>query len=239
MWWMLPLMVAAAQVPPAFEVADVKANRSGEARMAVDLQPGGRLTMRNVPLKVMIVFAYHLRPEALDGPSWLGSERFDVVAKAAETASQDDVRRMMQTLLAEQFRLAVHTEQRLSPAFVLTVGKSGAKLQASDAALLSGRRCAPGQGAADQRHVECKHVTAAFLADYVQELAPRDFPAPVVDQTGLTGVYDFKLDWTPTTADGDGAGPTMVDAVRRLGLEIERKRMPLPVIVVDRVERVQ
>ena len=239
MWRILcGLWVAAAVAQaPAFEVADVKSNRSGEARMAVDLQPGGRLTMRNVPLKVMIVFAYHLRPEALDGPDWLGSERFDVVAKAPERASQDDVRRMMQTLLAERFHLAVHTEQRLSAAFVLTAAKSGAKLQASDAALLSGQRCVPGQGAPEQRHVECKHVTAAFLADYVQELAPRDFPVPVVDQTGLTGVYDFKLDWTPSTADGDGTGPTIVDAVRRLGLEVERKRMPLPVIVVDRVER--
>src|ERR1041385_6222253 len=109
---------------PAFEVADVKVNQSGEARMAIDLQPGGKLVMRNVPMKVMIVFAYHVRPEALTGPAWMDTARYDVVAKASEKASQDEVRRMTQTLLAERFKLAIHTEQRPMAAYAMTVGKS-------------------------------------------------------------------------------------------------------------------
>src|SRR5690349_6889600 len=80
---------------PAFEVADVKPNKSGETRMAVDLQPGGKLVMRNVPMRVMIVFAYHLRPEALSGPGWMDDERYDVVAKASEKAAADYLRKMM------------------------------------------------------------------------------------------------------------------------------------------------
>jgi uncharacterized protein (TIGR03435 family) len=241
--------------PPAFEVADVKVNKSGELRMAIDIQPGGRVTMRNVPMKVLIVFAYHLRPEALaGGPKWLESERFDVVAKAPETASPDDVRRMAQTLLAERFKLVVHKEQKIMPAYALVLGKFGPKLQPSETDLLSGQRCVPGQGQPDQRHVECRHITLALLADYLQELAPRDFMVPVVDQTGLKGAYDFKLDWTPTasptaaapsaenapaTAPPVEAGPTIFDAVQlQLGLKLESKRLPLPIIVVDHVERV-
>src|SRR5215472_6449089 len=128
------LLLSSTSVFPqkAFEVADLKANKSGEARMAIDLQPGGKLTMRNVPMKVMIVFAYHLRPEALiGGPRWLDSERYDVVAKASEKAPPDDIRLMMRTMLAERFKLKVHTEQKVMAAYALLAGKTGPKLQAS------------------------------------------------------------------------------------------------------------
>jgi uncharacterized protein (TIGR03435 family) len=245
---------ALPQAPPlAFEVAEVKPNKSGEVRLAVDLQPGGRLVMHNVPMKVMIMFAYHLRPEAVSGPPWLESERFDLVAKAPETASPNDLRRMLQTLLGERFKLAVHTESKLMPAYALVLGKSGPKLQASDSARLREQRCVPGQSQPGQRHVDCKHITLPLLADYLQELAPRDFTVPVVDQTGLIGAFDFKLDWTPSarpsaTAAADDApasaasaesGPSIFDAVEvQLGLRLERKKLPLPVVVVDRVERV-
>ena len=233
----------------AFEVADVKPNQSGEVRMAIDIQPGGRVTMRNVPMKVLIVFAYRLRPEAVaSGPSWIDTERYDIIAKAPETSKPDDVRVMMRTLLADQFKLAVHAEQRPMPAYALLPGKSGSRLQPSDPALLSGQRCVPGEAAPGQRRVECKHVTAGFLADYLQELAPRDFTVPVVDQTGLTGVYDFKLEWMPrarpSAADGAApdpsveAGPSIFDAVEvQLGLKLESRKLPLPVIVVDHIER--
>jgi uncharacterized protein (TIGR03435 family) len=241
------LSLSAFGQTPAFEVADVKLNNSGEARMIIDLQPGGKLTMRNVPMKVMIVFAYHLRPEALSGPAWLDTARYDVVAKALEIAPPEDVRRMMQTLLAERFHLATHSEQKLMAAWALTLGKSGSKLQPSEpAAVLSAQRCTPGDAPPGQRHVECRHVPTSFLADYLQELAPRDFTVPVVDQTGLKGVFDFKLDWVPRarpdpnapTDPGAESGPSIFDAVEvQLGLKLESRKLPLPVIVVDRVDR--
>jgi uncharacterized protein (TIGR03435 family) len=215
--------------------------------MTVDLQPGGKLVMRNVPMKVMIVFAYHVRPEALSGPAWMDTARYDVVAKASEKASQDEVRRMMQTLLAERFKLAIHTEQRPTAAYAMTVGKSGSKLQPSEqAAVLSQQRCVNGTAKPGHRQVECKHVTAAFLADYLQEMAPRELTIPVVDQTGITGPVDFTLTWVPralpnTAAVADTeppAGPDIFEAVEgQLGLKLENKKLPLPVIVVDRVER--
>jgi uncharacterized protein (TIGR03435 family) len=182
----VPAFNQAEATLPSFEVADVKINKSGEVRMAVDLQGGGRLIMRNVTMKVMIMMAYHARPDAVTGgPGWLDSDRFDVVAKAGQTTPPDDIRRMLQTLLAERFKLAIHPEPKIMQAYALVLGKSGPKLQASEAAVLSERRCSPGEGAVGQKHITCQHITMAVLADQLQEQSSRDFDVAVVDQTGL------------------------------------------------------
>jgi uncharacterized protein (TIGR03435 family) len=241
----IPAFSQSQTAPPSFEVADVKVNKSGEARMAVDFLPGGRLSMRNVPMKVMIMLAYHARPDAVTGgPDWLGSDRFDIVAKALQTTSQDDFRRMLQTLLAERFKPAVHKDQKIMPAYALVLGKTGPKLQPSEAALLTEQRCGPGEGSAGRKHVDCRHITMAALADTLQEIAPRDIDMPVVDQTGLPGAYNFKLDWTPAVRAAAGAspdaaaGPTLFEAVEaQLGLKLENRKLPLPVIVIDQVDR--
>jgi uncharacterized protein (TIGR03435 family) len=250
LWLLIGAILSYCQTQ-AFEAADVKVNKSGETRLAVDLLPGGKLSMRNVPMRVLIMFAYHIRADAISGgPGWLGSDRFDVVAKASDAALPDDLRRMLRTLLAERFKLAVHTDERVMPAYVLVVGKSGPKLQPSEGALLREQRCSPGQGSTGQRHVECQHMTMAGLAEWLQELAPLDFPVPVVDQTSLNGTFDFNLDWTPTvraagaasaddsTARADETGPNIFDSVAiQLGLKLESKKLPLPIVVIDRVDR--
>lgn len=231
--------------PPSFEAADVKANKSGEVRMAVDFQPGGRFTAHNVPMKVLIALAWHVRPEAVTGgPGWLDSERLDIVAKASQTTPPEELGRMLQTLLAERLKLEVHSDQKLMPAYGLLVGKNGPKLQPSEAGLLTDRRCSPGDAIVGQKHVVCEHMTMALLAATLQEIAPRDLDAPVVDQTGLPGAFAFQLAWTPAVraaaaAPTDApAGPTLFDALEaQLGLRLESKKLPLPVIVVDRIER--
>jgi uncharacterized protein (TIGR03435 family) len=232
--------------PSAFEVADVKVNKSGEARMAVDFLPGGKLSMRNVPMKVMVMMAYHVRPEAVTGgPGWIESDRFDVVAKASQATTPAELRRMLQTLLAERFNLALHMDQKIMPAYAMVLGRNGSKMQPADAALLTDQRCSPGEGAVGQKHVTCRHITMAVLADTLQEIAARDIDIPVVDQTGLPGAFNFKLDWTPAARAGETptadepAGPTLFEAVEaQLGLRLENRKLPLPVMVIDRVERV-
>ena len=204
----------------SFEAAAVKANKSGEIRMAVDFQPGGRFSATNVPLKILIALAYHVRPEAVTGgPVWLGSDRFDIVAKASQTTPPDEIRRMLQTLLAEQFKLELHTDQKIMPAYALLPGKKGPKLQPSGPGLLTDQRCRPGDAIAGQRHVVCDHMTMALFADTLQELAPNEIDAPVLDQTGVQGTYTFKLAWAPAAATGEStrsAGRS--DAVRGSGL---------------------
>src|SRR6516225_6530512 len=111
------LLLLFQTTPPAFEVVDVKPNKSGQIRMAVDFQPGGRLSAVNVPLKILIALAYKVRPDAVTGPAWLESERFDIVAKALQTSTPDEIRVMLQTLLREQFKLETHADQKMMPAF--------------------------------------------------------------------------------------------------------------------------
>jgi len=245
--FLFALPCAPAQTPdtsPSFEAADVKPNKSGEARMMVDFQPGGRYVARNVPMKVLVALAYHVRPDAIKGPSWMDSERFDVVAKAPQTVGPDEIRRMVISLLKDRFKLTAHTERRESRGFALIVAKSGAKLSPSDATLLTDQRCLPGEGTSGQKHVVCRHVTMAVFSAALQELAPRDIDVPIVDQTGLAGSFDFKFDWVPATQSAGGSsldaslGPTLFESLEnQLGLKLESRKLPLPVIVVDALER--
>lgn len=225
--------------PPAFEAADLKPNKSSEVRMAVDFQPGGRFAARNVPLKILIALAWHVRPDFVTGgPSWLASDRFDIVAKAAQTTPPDDLRRMLQTLLAERFKLAVHSEPKPMPAYALGLAHNGPKLQHSEAGLLTSRRCAPAEAAPGQKQVACQHMSMALFADTLQEISTKDIDVPVVDQTGLQGAFDFTLTWTPASDSDTAIGPSLVEALQsQLGLRLERKRLPLPVLVIDRIER--
>jgi len=231
---------------PSFEAATVKANKSGEVRMAVDFQGGGRFSATNVPLKILIALAYHVRPEAVTGgPGWLGSDRFDIVAKALQTTPPDEIRRMLQTLLAEQFKLEMHTDQKIMPAYALLPGKARLKLQPSEPALLTDQRCRPGEPIAGEKHVVCEHMTMALFADVLQELAPREIAVPIVDQTGIQGTYTFNLAWVsavpgdPANPPDPSAGPTLFEALdSQLGLKLESKKLPRPVIVIDRVERI-
>src|SRR5262249_6477698 len=147
-----------------------------------------------------------------------------------------------QNLLAERFHLAAHKEQQPAAAYALEVGK-GLKAQPSEPAPLSEQRCVPGTGAAGQKHIVCRHLTMALLAENLPEVASKGLDIPVVDQTGIAGTFDFQLDWTPVQAASaapadDAAGPTLFEALdAQLGLKLRRTRLPLPVIVVDRVER--
>jgi len=230
----------------SFEAATAKANKSGEVRMAVDFQGGGRFSATNVPLKILIALAYHVRPEAVTGgPGWLGSDRFDIVAKALQTTPPDEIRRMLQTLLAEQFKLEVHTDQKIMPVYALLPGRAQLNLQPSEPALLTDQRCRPGEAIAGNRHVVCEHMTVALFADMLQELAPREIAVPVVDQTDIPGTYTFNLAWVPEVPGGSAnppdpqAGPTLFEALKsQLGLKLESKKLPRPVIVIDRVERI-
>ena len=114
--------------PPAFEVADIKPSdpsnvMPGKGRML----PGGRIELPGMTLKNFIMFAYGVQEDMiLGGPKWAGQDRFDVVAKAPPNASPETMRPMFQSLLAERFRLAIHREDQVRAAYVLTLGKRAA-----------------------------------------------------------------------------------------------------------------
>ena len=152
---------------------------------------------------------------------------------------------MLQTLLAERFRLQLHSENKEMPAYALVPGKFGARLQPSEASLLTNQRCHTGTPISGQQHLVCEHMTVAMFADTLQEIAPGDIDVPVRDQTGTQGTYTFDLAWTPavrgTSTDPPDltGGPTLFEALKsQLGLKLERRKLLLPAIVIDSVDRV-
>ena len=254
----LPAFCQPPMSAPAFDVAEVKPNKSGGFDSNGDFDKGGRVTVRNLPLKYLIALGYHVRLQDLEGaPGWTESERFDIVAKAPPSTSEDDLRRMLITLLQERFKLATHTDRKVASVYALVVGKGGPKnLKESTPPAATEQRChraappAPGDvGTA------CQHISMADFAEYLANAVPGYIQMPVVDQTGIQGFYEFELFWTPAGRlnagpgrGGDagtenrpaivGSGASVFDALQsQLGLKLDSKKLPMPVIVVDRVER--
>jgi bla regulator protein blaR1 len=135
------IVTAAGQAPPPqFEVASVKPNKSGDGRMMLGVQPGGRFTATNVALRMLIRNAYQLQDfQIVGGPDWLTSDRFDIVAKSEADDLGDPFRAekqgepsrgqlMMRALLADRFKLQVHNETREMPIFALVLARSDGKL---------------------------------------------------------------------------------------------------------------
>lgn len=228
-----------AATPLAFDVDSVKVDTigtnegGGRGREIVTPSPAG-ISMINVRLKTVIQWAYHVQPVQVSGPGWLESDRYDVVAKAAGEVPEAQLREMMQTLLANRFKLAVHRESKEMQAFVISVAKTGLKIKESTtdgemAITPSGR-----VGATFQR------ATVAKLA----ELLSGPLQAPVVDETGLTGRYDFSIDLSnvldPTTPMGiNDVIPIFVQvAQQQLGIKIDEKKVPVNMVMVDHVEKV-
>jgi uncharacterized protein (TIGR03435 family) len=223
---MLLSMIACAghAQSPAFEVASIKPSRSlgGVSSMH---PTRGRITMENVSLKKVILAAYGIpddRDYAISGPGWLGTERFDIDATfPADTAAQQ-MRLMMQTLLADRFRLALHGETRQLPVYALVVAKNGPKIHAVEAGQL---RTSGGAG-----KLEATKITMVKLADMLGRLAG----LPVQDSTGLQGVFDFTLEWSPdealkmTPADESAKGtgaPSVFTAIQeQLGLRLDSRK---------------
>jgi uncharacterized protein (TIGR03435 family) len=185
--------------------------------------------MANVTLGECILWAYDLvSAEQLSGPVWIWDRaiRFDIVAKASAGTPFDQRRAMMQTLLAERFGLKLHSEPRRMEHLELGVGKTGAKLEKSAdgplAFTLEYRR-----GRLAYSHITT-HTLAVLLARQLKQI--------VLDNTSLPGFYDVKLEWTP---DDEGvAGIDIFGAVRQqLGLNLEVKRTPVDVFIVDGAEK--
>jgi len=162
---------------------------------------------------------------------------------------------MLQTLLAERFKLVIHHDQKAVPVYALLVGKGGPKLKPSaphDAGKKDCQRQGVVGGVPGMLQVTSTRMTMADLAELLPDTAPAYVDLPVVDLTELKGSYDFKLNWTGRAAlegrrrDADGniitepaGGLSMFDALQaQLGLKLESRKHPMPVIVVDHVERI-
>ena len=209
--------------PPAFEVASVKPSTPGSSGGGITPGPDG-LTARNATLLFCIRIAYDVREDQVSGPSWISSEQYDISAKAGGAVGQDQLRLMLQTLLADRFKLALHREARLRSVYTLTVGKDGAKLhEATDEG---------GGSTAEVGHLVFKGASMPALARRLSQ----QLHAPVADMTGLKGIYDFTLDWQQ---DESVLGASIFTAVQeQLGLKLEAKKDQVDVLIIDHAEKI-
>ena len=232
---------ATTEPHPSFEVASVRPSRPDTRNFDWDDSPG-RVSITGYTLRRLIRAAYGLKSNAqvLGGPKWIDNERFDIVAKAddAETAqmqkmSDEDSARernvMLQSLLAERFRLKVSQRTRVLPAYALVVLKSGIKFKPA-------KPGEDGDVSGWGGHLEATATSMDAFADYlngVRELADR----VVFNRTNLTVAYDFNLDWSRDRGDGDAQDsefPGLYTALEeQLGLKLEPEKAPIEVVVVE------
>jgi uncharacterized protein (TIGR03435 family) len=251
-----------------FEAASIKPSKlRGGSFIAGFTTDGYRAAYE--PLQTMIVQAYGVRPYQISGaPSWVMSDFYDVEAKmepsvadALKTLGPDQLKlarqQMLQALLADRFALKVRNETKDGQVYFLSLGKNGSKMQdAKPGAELQLAGPDSGgitgviqlvRGTGGGRKAMATSVNTAYLTRYLSQLLRR----PVLDKTGLTGIYDFTLDFVPDAGQApstnnaddnalpvDPGGASIFTAVQQqLGLKLEPGRGPVETLVIVRVER--
>ena len=265
-----------------FEVASVRPSAPpGAEHMNVGVHiDGARVSCTALNLKDYISAAYKLKIYQIQGPDYMGSERFDVNAKLPAGATEAQVPDMLKALLADRFKMTSHMDTKDFPVYALVVAKGGLKMKESppdpDAPSEPGEKPKPpatnvsGTGGRGGVHLDYGHGSFFTMADnkfiarklpiasFVEVLA-RFEDKPVVDMTGLTGSYDFDLEFTPedymamlirsAIAAGvtmppealrmlsGSSGDSLLNALERLGLKLETRKAPIQVLVVDHIEK--
>jgi uncharacterized protein (TIGR03435 family) len=247
---LVPALFAQTQ-QPTFEVADIKpsdpANLTAHGKGRI--LPGGRIEVPGATLKELIIFAYGVQEDMISGgPAWVTRDRFDLVAKAPENASPQILRPMLQSLLADRFKLAIHLQTKLQSAYVLMLGSRPPQFTKGD----GGRQqCDWSMLESGLRRRECHNLSMTELARQLPGWGGIGIALPVIDQTGLKDVYNFHLDVGNPFSRGDGergavdrpaapppdSGPTIFAALDQIGLKLERRRMPVQAIVIDHADQ--
>lgn len=270
---------ASNQPLPSFEVASIKPNKgAGNDKAALRMMPGGRLMISNLTVKGLIGYAYNVRDFQISGgPGWVNSERFDIEAKGESEPGdpmkmtegqrkhqEEQLKLMMQSLLAERFKLVLQHDSKELPVYALVVAKNGPKLEAAKnqppppapnvegprkmGGNFRGMMMRPGQ-------IEGRSTPVSFLAQTLSQQLGRT----VIDKTGLTGLYDFTLKWQPEQREGqmfrtggdgepgrapadaaspDASGPSVFTALQeQLGLKLDSQKGPVEILVIQQVEQ--
>lgn len=252
--------VFAQDVPrPSFQVASIKPNTTNPPNRMQRPLPGGRWSSRNATLQMMILTAYGIQPyQLIGGPNWMEADGFDIEAKADGEASTSQILLMLQSLLADRFKLAMHRETREQPVYNLTAAKGAFNPPAPKQG-----GCEPLDPTAPPHPgpMPCGMIRtgfSGFLDGYNVEISKVVYSLasvmgrPVIDHTGFTGALDLHLKFTPdaTTpglpggalgvppADPDPSRPNIFDALQeQLGLKLTSSKGPVEVLIIDHVER--
>jgi uncharacterized protein (TIGR03435 family) len=230
------VVAASGLFAQSFEVASIKPSADPSTGSDID-SDNSIFKARNVTLERLIGMAHDVEDYRIEGPGWLGSERYDIDAKfpagvpMVGPKGDEALRAMMQDLLTNRFGLAVHRSQKTLAVYALVVAKSGLKISEVK------------EGSSDSSSHSNQYAGTSVTMSRFAQFLSRRADLPVVDMTGLKGSYTFALDWTPLDAAvTPGVNPAW-EALReametKLGLRCENRKAPIGIVVVDHVEKV-
>lgn len=236
----------AADADPNFEVATIKPSKPDEPGKAF-LWRGGQFITVNTTVNDLIKFAYGVQEkQIIGGPDWLSSQKFDIAGKpdVPGVPNSNQLKGMMQKLLADRFQFKFHRDEKEMSAYVLTVAKSGNKMKQNT----DNPKGLPGLFF---RQLGVLTVQNATMKDFTGLMESAVLDRPVVDQTGLQGRWDFILKWTPDESQFGGMGikvppptdaadapPPLFTAIQdQIGLKLEAEKASVEVLVLDHVEQ--
>ena len=252
-----------------YDVASIKPNMSGTNMVRLMFIPSG-LSGTNVTLEMLIRSAYGIEENQISGgPSWLKSDHYDIDAKMDSPTADafhklsEEKRRlatqhMLQALLADRFKLAVHHDSKELSIYALVVAKNGPKLRQAkpDDTYPNGIKGPDGIARAGMMRMGRGQLTSQALPlSELARLLTSQLDRTVVDKTGLPGNYDFTLQWTPDESQGamfrgpdtgpqgsapppDASGPSLFTALQeQLGLKLESQKGPVEIYIIDHAEK--
>jgi uncharacterized protein (TIGR03435 family) len=231
----------ASQVAPAFDVASVKPSQhkvGPDYNNQIRYSPT-EFTARNVTLKRLLAEACHLQMNQVSGPGWLSQNEYDIEARAAGMSTREQMAPMLRNLIAERFNLKQHSEMREMRVYELVVGPSGAKIHPMN----EGEPVKV--GGEFHFHGDLREFADLLAVQFsipapdnpTEPVRASTSPTPVVDKTGLKGIFDFSVDIRPEL------GTDMFASWQRalqdqLGLKIESRKGSVAVLVVDAADKI-
>jgi uncharacterized protein (TIGR03435 family) len=261
--------LAKAQSPPShpqFEVASIKPNSSGDERAMLKPFLGGRLTLENFSLRMLLGFAYQVMDFQISGgPGWMDSDRYDIAAKADVNTPPGQVIPLLQSLLEDRFQVKVHRETKELPIYALVVDRNGPKFEIpKDGDCTSfdpaSQQPSPGQKPPTYcgtiRMGQSSMDGANISIEQIRSMLSNIMRRTVIDKTGLTGTFNVHLRWKPDesvpglpelrgpiTSGPDApapgsSGPSIFTALQeQLGLKLESEKGPVQMLIIDRAEK--
>jgi uncharacterized protein (TIGR03435 family) len=233
----------AANEDLSFEVVTIKPSAPTMEADGME-SDGHRFTIRNGRVAYLMTYAYDLPPKQIvGGPAWLRTDKYDIVAVTPGKSDAQQVKGMVRRLLAERFGLSFHREKRTVAVYALLVEKAGPKMEKSMAETDRGSGFR-GRGMGQLT------VTNGSMADFARWLNGGVLDRPVIDQTGLTGKFNFTLNWMPDESQYGGMGmrmpstdsanalPSFFTAIKeQIGLKMDATKADVDVLVIDHVEK--
>ena len=236
------LICARGADAPSFDVGNILPHAPDDTRFGVKMPSAGRFSATGVVAKLVIMVAYDVQEtQIVGGPDWLATDKWDITAKSDDGLEHgpEETRGMLRNMLHERFSLRVHPETEQLPAYVLTIAKGGPKFAARH----------------DDRPTNVRVTSHSINLESgkltrMTQLLSGALGRPVIDRTGLDGVYDFSLQWDDAPVreggvpgldlpaePGNDHGSIFTALQDQLGLRLESQRVPVAVIVVDRIEK--